>query len=447
MDYDRFILETLLDKYERSVLARGSGGSRRIWLRFNRRNVPVYFDDTTARHKEEFNSAALSLAQRGLIHIRWVKFEENNLIEKVALNTERLADVYAWLKRRPREQELHELARLARHYARDAAPWARQFFHAVAARLEEWESPGYFNPRDKKHAQQLFKVIRAISVLGEEVPRRIFSLRVLGHSKALDGLAGTVARIIRDFHPDWAEARGQKGEPGAGEVKQVLAEMGVVDNPQHIYLSGGLEFAVDGYTVRVGQFSPDLGLPAEMVDRITIKKIAADYIITIENLTSFYQFIKTCRDSFLAIYLGGYHNAVRRRFLSRLRDFLVRNGRMVPFYHWGDLDYGGFSIFVHLQKRCLPELQPLYMDVSTLERYRRFALPFTPAYGRRLRQLLEDMDYRVFHPLIEKMLQEGVRLEQECIEPAEFFCSRRKKRYNRGRWKENLSQGRTKKLR
>ncbi|HHW44141.1 MAG TPA: hypothetical protein GXX25_10120 [Desulfotomaculum sp.] len=30
-------------------------------------------------------------------------------------------------------------------------------------------------------------------------------------------------------------------------------------------------------------------------------------------------------------------------------------------------------------------------------------------------------DYRVFHPLIEKMLREGVRLEQECIEPAEFI--------------------------
>ncbi|RKO67740.1 Wadjet anti-phage system protein JetD domain-containing protein [Desulfofundulus salinus] len=418
MDYERYILETLLDKYERSALARGKGGNRRIWLHFNQRTMPRYFDDTTVRYKEEINGAALALERRGLIEIRWVKFEENNLIEKVALNTGRLDEVYSRLKRRPRAEQFQELARLARHYARGAAPWAQEFFHTVARRLEEEESQPYLNPADREHSEQLFMVIREISLLQEEIPRRVFSLRVLGNSKAFNNLAPTVARIVRDFHPDWGKDGGGKETTlTAAEVNQVLAEVGVVDNPQHIFISGGLEFAVEGRTLRVGDFSPDLGLPAEMVDRLTVKNVAADYIITIENLTPFYQFIKTCRDKFLAIYLGGYHNTVRRRFLSKLREYLAGTGRAVPFYHWGDIDYGGFSIFVHLQKRCLPGLKPLYMDVPTLERYRRFASPFTAAYGRRLRSLLEDPDYRLFHPVIQKMLQEGLRLEQECVEP------------------------------
>jgi hypothetical protein len=34
-----------------------------------------------------------------------------------------------------------------------------------------------------------------------------------------------------------------------------------------------------------------------------------------------------------------------------------------------------------------------------------------------LRKLLADPGYRVFHPVLAYMLQNGVRLEQECIEP------------------------------
>ncbi|WP_424658278.1 Wadjet anti-phage system protein JetD domain-containing protein [Desulfofundulus sp.] len=423
MDYERYILETLVDKYERSALARGKGSSRRIWLHFNPRTIPRYFDDTTARYKEEINGAALALELRGLIEIRWVKFEENNLIEKVALNIDRLGEVYARLKRRSRAEQFRELARLARDYARGAAPWAQEFFHTVARRMEKGESQPYLDPADRGHAEQLFMVIRELSLLQEEIPRRVFSLRVLGNSKAFNNLAPTVARIVRDFHPDWGkDGGGNKATLSAAEVNQALAELGVVDNPQHIFISGNLEFAVEGCTLRVGDFSPDLGLPAEMVDRLTVKNVAADYIITIENLTPFYQFVKTCRDQFLAIYLGGYHNSVRRRFLSKLREYLAGTGRAVPFFHWGDIDYGGFSIFVHLEKRCLPGLKPLYMDVSTLERYRRFASPFATSYGRRLRALLGDPDYRLFHPVIQKMLEEGLRLEQECVEPPSSLC-------------------------
>ncbi|WP_151191866.1 Wadjet anti-phage system protein JetD domain-containing protein [Desulfotomaculum copahuensis] len=422
MDYAHFIMETLLDKHERRDPAGVKDGKRRLWFHFNRRTMPAYFDDTTARYKEEINSVALALQRQGLIEIRWVKYEENNLIGKVALQAERLPDVYALLGRHPRAAQLTTLAGLARHYARGAAPWAQDFLHTAACRLEAGEPTGYFQP-ERGQAERLFKVIREIGLLPEEVPCRIFSLRVLGDSKAFNSLAGTVARIIRDFHPDWGGAgRENRPEMDAGEIKQVLAEMGVVDNPQHIFISGGLDFDTGERLVRVSDFFPDLGLPAEMVDRLTVKNVTADYVLTVENLTSFYQFIKNRRDNFLAVYLGGYHNLLRRRFLSKLKAFLDGTGRAVPFYHWGDIDYGGFSIFVHLQKRCLPGLKPLFMDVPTLERYRRFASPFTAAYGRRLRILLKDADYRIFHPVITKMLQEGVRLEQECVDSSDMLA-------------------------
>jgi FKBP-type peptidyl-prolyl cis-trans isomerase 2 len=56
------------------------------------------------------------------------------------------------------------------------------------------------------------------------------------------------------------------------------------------------------------------------------------------------------------------------------------------------------------------------MDVATLRRYEKFAIPFDRAYGERLRRLLDREEYRVFRDVIEYMLEKKIRLEQECVE-------------------------------
>lgn len=407
----RYLLHSLLDKYENSASYKGEPrNNRRIWLHFTRSNLPRYFDDSTARHKESLNEAARLLEDRGLIEIVWERFEEGNLISKIALNTARLNGAYDWLGRLPREVRESHLAGLARHHAQGAAPWAAAFMHWVAERAQRGESVArYLDLNDPDRATLLFKAVREAAQLGEEVPRRVFSQRVLGSTKAFDQVAGAVARVAAEFNPHLAGA--------AAEPEDILAELGVVDNPQHIFISGGLKFEVAGRPIDVSDFYPDLGISTEMTHRLEITAVPADYVITIENLTAFYSFIKNSRDNCLAIYLGGYHNSHRRSFLLKLKDFLAVTGQAAPFYHWGDIDYGGFSIFVHLRDSCLPDLKPLLMDVGTLENYAEFCLPFNQSYANKLRLLLENERHRVFHPVIRYMLANGVRLEQECVDP------------------------------
>ncbi len=406
------LLNMLLDKYENSALYKGTPrNNRRIWLHFNRRNLPRYFDDSTARHKEEINDAARLLEDKGLIEIVWERFEEGNLIKKIALNAERLADAYAFTGRRSREDKEGRLAELARRYARQAAPWVHEFLLFVAGRLEKGESVArYLDINDHDRAVALFKVLKEAGSLEEEIPRRIFSQRVLGSTKAFDAVAGALTRAAADFHPRFAEGR------AAREPREILAELGIVDNPQHIFISGNLQFAVNGKSIDLADFRPDLGISAEMAGSMQITGIPAEYIITIENLTAFYSFIKARRDNnYLAVYLGGYHNSLRRKFLSRLREYIMATGQKTSFYHWGDIDYGGFDIFVHLRDNSLPELQPVFMDIDTLRKYQQFCVPFHDGYAGKLCKLLENPKYRVFHPVIDYMLQHGVRLEQECI--------------------------------
>lgn len=410
-----FLLHMLLDKYENSALYKGTARSnRRVWLHFNRRNLPRYFDDSTARHKENINESARFLEGRGLVEIVWERFEEGNLIKKIALNLDHLREAYNFLGRRPREDKENRVAGLARQYARGAAPWVRDFLHYVADRVESGESVArYLDINDPDRAGALFKAVREAGLLGEETPRRVFSQRVLGSTKAFDAVAGSVARVAADFHPQFRET----GGGGAVEPGAVLAELGIVDNPGHIFISGGLQFIINGKLIDVADFYPDLGISTELAGRMRVAAVTADYIITIENLTAFYSFIKINRGNFLAVYLGGYHNSLRRNFLRKIREHLDVTGISKPFYHWGDIDYGGFDIFVHLRDNCLADLRPVFMDINTLEKYRAFCLPFNDRYAEKLRKLLADPGYRVFHPVLAYMLQNGVRLEQECIEP------------------------------
>ncbi len=415
------LLHLLLDKFENSSLYKGEPrNNRRVWLHFDRRSLPRYFDDSTARHKESINEGALLLEERGLVEIVWERFEKGNLINKLALNHDRLDEAYDFLGRRPREARESELAGLARHYARGAAPWAVEFLLWVADRADNGESVArYLDIGDAGRAAMLFRAVREASLLEEEIPRRVFSQRVLGSTKAFDKVKSAVARAAVDFNANLRRA----GVEGPDEI---LAELGIVDNPQHIFISGDLKFKVADRLVDVSYFYPDLGIATEMVGRMEIVAAPVDFVVTIENLTAFYSFIKAGWKNCLTVYLGGYHNSHRRNFLLKIKDFFVQNGRTVSFFHWGDIDYGGFNIFTHLRDNCLPELQPMGMDIDVLERYGEFCIPFNDEYAKKLRRLLQDEKFLVFHPVLQYMLQKGVRLEQECVDTKDtkgrFFC-------------------------
>jgi len=438
MKYETLILNALLDSFERSAQGKKitpseaaekgyqpDGGDefspagaaiqgRRIWFHFNRKKLPAYFNDTSARPKTEINETCLNLEERGLIEIHWVKHEKGNLIEKVSLNIAALSEAYRCLGRKPRAEAAGDVCALARSYSTGAPDWAASFFEWVTSRLGRGESVArYLDIGDLDRVEMLFQVLCAAGELKEETPRRIFSQRVLGNSKAFDSVAGALARAARDFHP---ALQNSGGEGGNWEQKEVLAELGLLDNPQHLFISGPLKFSIRDRIVDVAAFTPDIGLPAEIVRQMTFLEMNADRVITIENLTSYYEFVKKHQGRFLVIYLGGYHNSPRRLFLTKLRDFLAATGRAVAFHHWGDIDYGGFTIFNHLRMKCGLDLKPMHMDEATLLRYEQYAMPFDRAYAEKLRRLLAEEDYEVFHDTIRCMLEKGIRLEQECVE-------------------------------
>jgi len=131
-------------------------------------------------------------------------------------------------------------------------------------------------------------------------------------------------------------------------------------------------------------------------------------VITIENLTTFFRWSKP--ESIL-IYLGGYHNRIRRELLMMIY-------RQIPdaeYLHFGDIDVGGFEIYEDLCEKTGIPFRTLHMDVETIEKYKEFAKKLTQNDRNRLKNLQEKREECSYSDVIGYMMEYGIKLEQESM--------------------------------
>lgn len=108
------------------------------------------------------------------------------------------------------------------------------------------------------------------------------------------------------------------------------------------------------------------------------------------------------------IYLGGYHNRIRRALLKMIYETIPD----VQYYHFGDMDAGGFSILMDLRKKTGIPFKSYHMDLDTLKEYRQYAKRLNESDRNRLEKIGKEKE---FSEVIEFMLEENIKLEQECI--------------------------------
>ncbi|NMD43553.1 MAG: DUF2399 domain-containing protein [Firmicutes bacterium] len=403
------VLHLLLDRCER----RKDYGSklkspRRVLLPVNRINFPDYFHVSDSSFRFTFNRELEALERCGWVELDWVRFDRGQTLQRIAL-VEPFPEIYSALGRPPRKQLYREAAEYLAGFAKGAPERLAGLCRVLGERLAALEP---LPPPLKAEQLDLFReLLQGLQALFEEresdIARRVLSVRLYGDSKRWERLERGLLQLARECCLPPEEA--------ALDDTALLAEYGIIDHPSHILLSGPLSFGTARGVIELASFYPDLGLPAEMVRDLEIIDCRAAAVITIENKTSFYQYLREGEPEHLAIYLGGYHNRGRRLLLEKLYRYFQKVGRAVPFYHWGDLDLGGFQIWHHLKTRTGIPFKPFLMDLPTYRHCCHLGRPFAGTYRDRLAALLEDPAYAVFHPLIELMLEKGVRVEQEAV--------------------------------
>lgn len=404
MRYEERILQTLLDSYERSRLSRGENEvAVHIAFPITPKTMPIYFDENSLAY-EEIHGTAGHLEEMGYTCSVWKGGKKNHILQKIALCDEKVDEIYRHLGRVPEKQmQQAQLAVLQELKTECSTPVARNFICWLMKRLEQGKTvKEYLNLDDTEGSRRLIRAIHRIETNQKEIYIREFSVQCFGDSKELEKKSGLIGKIFRRFSDDMEDM----------DNDVILAEYGIYRTPNYVYVKGSGRLRIgtpEAYDIDLRSLRQGIGLSGEDLDGLEWKvDVSVKRIITIENLTTFFRWEEP--DSVL-IYLGGYHNAVRRKFLQKLYQVFPE----AEYFHFGDIDVGGFEIYEDLCRRTGIPFTTYKMGISELEQYEQYTRELTENDRKRMDSLLNNEAYENVWPILRYMKEHGKKLEQESI--------------------------------
>lgn len=392
MNLRKEILEQLILKYERSSLSKGA----------NKRNVriflpmtvmkPNYFSSAHYQERIKIDQSLQILEEMGLIYL---KRNRENDIEEVHLVLEMLDNSYEFLGRKhPRKKE--EQAILFLESLPLTSPLSINFRNDLIARLENFESVAtYFSLEDLQQIADIFLVLEKMQELQEETAERLFSQRLFQNTKRFQEIRAKIVTIIKRYD----------NEMNDSAADEVLSYFNVVKNPGFVYLKGTAALSIHQQTIDLALLNSEFSLSTKNIQHVVFDELDVKRVVTVENLTTFFE---VNLENTLIIYLGGYHNRLRRSLLK----IVERANPTAAFYHFGDIDAGGIYILEHLRKKTGIPFTPIKMDVETLVEYQKYGQSLTKTDRQRLEKMKEIAGMQ---DVIEYMLIHDCKLEQEII--------------------------------
>lgn len=397
VQYDRKVLNCLLDTYENSLLSIGENKRTiQIEYRFTRTSIPVYFDESSSEY-ENIHISLKELESKNLIRIIWKDNKQDYLIQKVRLMTDHIDEAYQYVGRKPKRGLEEENIALLQKYLDVEAPITVEFVEYLLERLQNHQSVKEYIALD--NMKETEKFLRAC-VLVEQNKKpcyiREFSISHFQDSKYFERIESRIAKVFRQFSGEFMEM----------DTLELLAEYGIYRTPNYVYFKGNAKIAIGEEIVDLSLLKQGIGISGEDLAGIRFSDLdSIKKVITIENLTSFFRYRE--EDSLL-IYLGGYHNRIRRTLLKMVYETIPD----AKYYHFGDIDAGGFAILLDLRKKTGIPFMSYHMDLDTLKQYRQYGKCLTETDRKRLEQISKEEEFR---EIIGFMLQENIKLEQECI--------------------------------
>lgn len=410
--FKRNLLNILLDKYEDSDSFRsGQLSNRRPQVSLTDRMFKDdYNDEMDFRKREWSNQVILSLVQDGLVDVKWTLFRENQQGEKVWLNPDRLLDAYRKVDRIPLIVKLENLREVLTPL--EDHPWLdiRTWWIEINQLLLDRRKASLGNDLDSiEETSDLVKALLALPNINEPILKRTWSLNLYRDSKHFEQrIEKRLVNIIRKL---------RTMEDASDE--SVLDALGIMYVPKPVYLQGSMNIQLsDGY-IDTSLFSGGLALFPETISSIKGIELHVKEVVTIENLTSYHQWIRQRKEKEeLVIYTGGYPNKTVQRLFDLLANEGVGRSGGIPLFHWGDIDLGGLRIAMYLQEKWFPFLCTWKMDRSTLMKYSSSAVPMSEEYKTKVRKAIELVSMHPMKEVLIGMLEYNLRLEQESIDPS-----------------------------
>lgn len=445
MNYKKQILTDLIERYEASDFFRTGKLTRRIFLSkkcFAKLNQCMESPD----EKQEILYTLKELSIQGLLFYSWVKHEKGNLIDQIWLNTQPEAIEQCYLisgKTNGRKQQeeliaqigeaINNLSEKITNTPKENTPKdtknltgddiqdtpkgiknlpgddIRKFLvHQLTWIKEKHKIPRYFTG-EKDEDQRLLDSLIFIAQNEGEITERVLSSRLYGDSKIFERiLRAKVLRCLRTIEKEKDEEDLQDEE--------VLQKYGIVRWPETMEFCGNLIFKLDNGTeidncnsIYGAYLNSDTAIHLQEVHFKNIKKV-----LFIENKANYIWYIRERKQpEELVIFHGGFYSPSKGRWFEKLYQ---GSHEVETWKHWSDIDLGGFRIFHRLKNNLIPELTPYQMDAKTLLEMESQCIKIKDkSYLDKLKKLLENPEYDLFHDVISLMLKKKVRLEQEQL--------------------------------
>ena len=192
MTISQVIMNELLNRLER----RQEGSFRRVIIKADWFEM---YDYSNMTKMKAFHQSVKELKDFGYIDYQWVKYEKDNLLDKVILVEEKLDEVYEWLGRKPLEvkqkvwlQELHLLRKDLK------TNWLIDYTDRAIKTVEDQCKLLSKIPESYSERMDFYKLLKHID-RGQVMHHRYMSARLFGDSKVFEKLyRSKIISITRD---------------------------------------------------------------------------------------------------------------------------------------------------------------------------------------------------------------------------------------------------------
>ncbi len=407
--YDIKILSGLLDSFENSLLSRSENKVNiHVAFQFTKKTMPEYFNESSLAY-DEIHAVIKELERRDFLSVVWKKGKEGHIIQKVILKEEYIDKVYSYLKRTPKmdNENLHLqfLSAWEQEQKQKETLIASKFVAYLKERIEVGKTVKEFiDLSDLEKTKKILAMLSLVENNKESCYIREFSIWHFADSKIFESQFGVLGKIMRRFKTEFADM----------DIYQILAEYNIYNTPDYVYLkgTGELSFHKESKSiVDLVYLEQGIGISGADVKNIRVSgKDRVKKVITIENQTTFFRWQE---ENSLIIYLGGYHNSVRRELLSRVYQELPE----AEYLHFGDIDVGGFEIYRDLCEKTGIPFQTYHMGIWELKHYEDYTKKLTDNDKKRLQTLMkrEWFGQKKIAQVLEYMEKNDRKLEQEII--------------------------------
>ena len=243
--------------------------------------------------------------------------------------------------------------------------------------------------------------------------KRTFSMKCYHDSKFFEkNIESILIRIIKKYCIN-ADSENISEEISDNDV---LAQIGIVKYPEVIEFCGNMSCEINEQKLVFSSKTKGSYINEHTIQCMkNIELINVRKIIFIENKANYIDYIENKKEDELVIYHGGFYSPTKGKFFEKIYN-ASREAECKPtYYHWSDIDIGGFKIYARLRDNSIPELVPYRMDKSTLVENKIYWNSFDNKYRELLKKIKQEERYSVFFEVIDFMLENNIRLEQESM--------------------------------